>query len=207
MLPVGSTLHVMIHDPAGDAVLHPARVVDAEGRSCVAAFDPPPLLALPRPGARTLGFYPRPGGRLVQQALMVAAVRHGPDGPVVGLTAVAKPAPAEPRNALRVCVAAHDIPVRVGLELRCQLADVGADGFAVLAAKALQPGSVVAVTLDSDGFQFADLARVQTAHPLPDGRTRYGLVVDAHQTDVRQTLEVLALAAQRMTLHRMARSA
>ena len=82
---------------------------------------------------------------------------------------------AECRECYRVSTVAASITASVGSEEHCQLLDVSATGFSVIAAGTYKIGDVLPAILRFAGEQFSGSACVQSIKKLITGRTRYGL--------------------------------
>ncbi len=82
---------------------------------------------------------------------------------------------AECRECYRVSTVTANLTAAVGSEEHCQLLDVSATGFSVIATGAYKIGDVLPAVLYFEDKQFSGSACVQSIKELITGLTRYGL--------------------------------
>jgi hypothetical protein len=203
MLTAGSTCFLAISSPQEKRVLHPGLVQALKGNHCVVAFEEP--LAFQAGEEVTLAAEWR--NKLHQQGAKVVGVRASGPLPIVEFERVGEPVNCEGRSLYRVSVALQRIPCRVDEQHDCLLADVSAEGVAVITSRPLQVGALVALKLEIDDLRAEGTMRVQTEKQIRGGKLRYGLLAVETRSPLRKSLESISMMMQRRQLKRQSGAA
>ena len=114
-----------------------------------------------------------------------------------------QPVSAERRQCYRVATLMLDMTAKVGPEDHCQLVDVSATGFSVIAVQQYDVGAVLPVILYLDDQQFDGQASIQSVRELGPGKFRYGLHgVSGESDNLDQGLKHINMSVQRLQLRR-----
>ncbi|MEE9129216.1 MAG: PilZ domain-containing protein [Phycisphaerales bacterium] len=116
---------------------------------------------------------------------------------------------AERRQCYRVSTVMAAVTATFGGEENCQVGDVSATGFAVIAAKQYKAADIVTATVRFESEMFSGQGRIESIRELEVGRIRYGLhCVDGKSTDetLLKGLQRISAAVQRQHLRRLARA-
>ena len=116
---------------------------------------------------------------------------------------------AESRQCYRVSTVMAAVTATFGGEENCQVVDVSATGFAVIAAKQFKTADIVTATVRFESEMFSGQGRIESIRELEVGRFRYGLhCVDGKSTDetLHKGLQQISATVQRQHLRRLARA-
>lgn len=128
-------------------------------------------------------------------------------GPIFEFELTGEPASAESRQHYRVSTVMSDLTAKLGSEDACQLLDVSARGFSVVASEKYSVGAVVDATLRFEGRALPGQVCIQSVRELNKGKIRYGLhpVGDPDVGgDVFKLLHRICMTVQREQLQRLA---
>jgi hypothetical protein len=199
MLVVGDAIFLLIPSAANKRVLHPGTVTESDATSFAVKFEDPIAPAV----GTELNAFCEVHGKFFQQGASVVEIREPGNNPVIAFNRSGEPVSAENRQTFRVSIAAATIVVRLEKERNCQLMDVSLEGFAVLAEKKYDLGSLVTCNFTYEGIAVTAKVRVQTMQVRRDGKIRYGLHVPKVNAEARKALQQISSAAQRAQLRRL----
>lgn len=197
MLTANQPCFIAIPNPQNRRVLIPGNVTNLDGdASCQVAFEEPLTVA---PGEE-VSLFARWQNQFHQQSAKVRAVESRAGKPLITFERVGRPVNSESRSCDRVNTGAHRIPMTVGPQTNCILADVSVDGISAIVAQPLMVGMMVDIELLVNSVLVRGQARVQSEKTLESGRLRYGLYVTDKQ--LGKSVQTLAGLLQWQQLQR-----
>ena len=203
MLATGTEMYLLIPDASNKRILHPGKVIESDAQGFVGEFEEP----IAPPVGADVNAYGKVRGKFFQQGAAGVAIRQTEPQPVIAFTRVGELVSAENRQTYRVCVAMAGIAARIESEKKCAVVDMSAEGFGAVASKVYELGSLVQVAIEYEGHAISTLARVQTVKARPDGKFRYGFLVNEKKNSPRKALEQISASVQRQQLRRLAGAA
>lgn len=205
MLSVDVRAFFQVPNESNERVLHAGTVVSHDDGTFTMQMEE--VGAPLEPGTSVL-VYCEVDGRFMQQAARIEALNVGEDetmGPLVGFVTTGNPVSAESRECYRTSTVMTDLTATVGDESSCQLVDVSATGFAVIAAAPYGVGSQVDVTIRYEGKVYAGRASVQSIKDFGPDKVRYGLhclECRAQTGELTRGLKQISMNVQREQLRR-----
>ncbi|MHC5023997.1 MAG: hypothetical protein ACYTGG_08805 [Planctomycetota bacterium] len=218
MLAINGGIFLRRPQESAKRILHPATVKEIRDKVYTVALEEPLRIEA---GDEILVYYEIKREFMQQPARVDAVLTAEPDADgddtgggtpkmVIGLETTGEPVSAESRQCYRVSIVLSGLTVQLGSEEGCQLLDVSASGFSVIAAADYKIGKIVPAVLLHDGRSYKGKACVQGVCKLEPGRTRYGLycVEDCSVSgDLLKGMQTISMAVQRQQLRRLAGSA
>jgi hypothetical protein len=204
MLEPETKLFVNVPDESEERVLHLAKVISTTGRTDVIELTERELHFEPDSFVQVFREIQR---RFMQQPARVREVEVSDGRTVVTIEITGEPVPAESRECFRVSAMGADVRAQFGPEADCQVLDVSATGFSILASKSHALGSRVEVVLHFEGEDHRGSVVVQSARPLAADRQRYGVYCledKQARRGLNAALPSINLALQRQQLQRLA---
>lgn len=116
---------------------------------------------------------------------------------------------AERRQCYRVSTVMADVSSTFGEEDNCEVVDISATGFAVIAARQYKITEIIVATIQFEGMMVNTQCRIESVQELSNGRIRYGLhCLDGKTIDERQSkgLQQIFATIQRQQLRRMSQA-
>lgn len=159
-----------------------------------------------RPGSELVVFAEF-SGKLHQQPAKVTTV-DSPAARTIGIKLVGEPVNCDFRGSYRVSVASGNIPVVVGKQPNCTVADISPEGVAVITSSPLTVGQTVDIDLSIESIYARGTLHVVAEKKLEGGKFRYGLRAGAEKkSGIRKSLEALTNLLHRRQIQRLARAA
>jgi len=202
MLNANVPCFISVPNPENKRVLIPGKVLQVSGEGISVQFEEPVNAA---PGSEVT-LFGELRGKFHQQPAKISAITSGGAKPVLQVTTTGEPVSAESRGAFRVSVVSQDLSLTVNNQ-PAKLADLSADGIAILSGKPLAVGTSVEIDLQIESIFAKGSLRVQTEKKTPGGQLRYGLYAAERKGPMRKSLEALTSLMQRRQLQRLARAA
>lgn len=195
---------MLIPGESKNRILHPSTVTDlAQGKvSCV--FEETSLKV--KDGDEVV-LYAEVRGKFMQIGAKVDSITDVEGKLVFNFATVGAPVSAESRGSFRVSIVTDNIYATLGKFSSCPVADISAEGFAVLLKESLAVGSTFEATILSGETELTGMVRIQTVKQLPTGQFRYGLLAYEAKSPFRKNLQNLAMELQRTRLKRLSRAA
>ncbi|HMB96090.1 MAG TPA: PilZ domain-containing protein [Tepidisphaeraceae bacterium] len=206
MLSIGLQCLILLPNEQNKRLLIPAKVLDIYGDDAVVELEEPVVL---KPGTQS-NVFAEWLGRFFQQGITIVAdddANSEQASCMVRFTSFGEPVSAESRGSYRVSIAAQRVYARIGLQERCHVVDVSAEGFAVVCKRPLTVGEMVEVSLSHEGVHIAAAMKVQGVNELSNGTLRFGLFAPEKKSPARAGLQKLSLIMQRQQLKRFAGAA
>ena len=200
----GTKAYLRFDSPSRGRVLEPGIVEAVADDSWTLAFEARHHAV--ETGEQKFVYYNR-AREFFQQPVLIEA--QSSEGPPFALTvkAVGEAVSADSRSEPRVEVADCGLEAMLDDEPHCPIQDVSLSGVGVIASRTHHVGQPLEIAFSFAESEYVGEVEVQAATPLPDGRTRYGLlgVFDTAQGRAlktgltRMTLEVQNRRLQRMS--------
>lgn len=201
MLQVGKACYLLVGGTGTQKILKVGKVAGVQEKVFTVEFEEK---VAPEVGS-DVTLFAEMKGKFFQTAAKVALRGEDPEKVSFGFEPFGQPVSAEQRSNFRVSTVTAELPIRVGSMADAILADVSAEGIAVITRGSLMLGQTVDVEFVGEGICFKGAMRVQVAKPL-GGKTRYGLYAPTVKSPIRQALEKLTSTMQRYQLRRMSRA-
>jgi len=205
---IGDAVFLQLSGPSKKPVLHPAKLLDANGDSCTVIVDVPGLTI--EEGADFLVYFEKNREFMKQSARVdtveLDAAEDAESVPTVSFTTAGEPVSAERRETYRVSTIMMDLKADVGNEHACSILDVSATGFSIVSTVSYQKTNTTTATIRVDDKTYTGRVSVQSIRELDGGRFRYGLQgidVEASRTALSNGLLRMSVQTQREQLRRL----
>lgn len=203
MLKPNGPCFVTVLTPDNQRTLVGARVQQLDGDAAVLSVDD----ALDVRPSHEIVVFADIAGKLHEQPAKVEKVDAAP-GQILRLRLIGPPTDCDLRASHRVSVASQNIPVVVGAQPNCTLADISPEGLAVITPAPLTIGSTVDIDLSLEGIYARGSLQVSSQTKLDGGKFRHGLRAPGdRKTPIRRSLEALTNLMHRRQIQRLARAA
>jgi hypothetical protein len=204
MLTIGTGLFIQVPDETDQRILHPAKVTAVDGTLVTAQLEDEDVPV--EPGQNVFIYYEF-RREFMQQSARIDAVSDVETAAVVGLETTGDAVSSESRQCHRVSTVTANLSASLGAEDACELTDVSATGFSVIAGEEHRRGTTLTATIRFEGRTYSGIGCIQSVKTLGPGRIRYGLHVgesDERSETLAQGLRAVSTSVQRKQLRRMA---
>jgi len=199
----GSRVYLRFDSPSRGRLLQSGLVREIRDGGWTIAFETRHLAV--ETGEEKLVYYNR-ARDFVQQTVRIES--QSGDGPpfLLGVTSVGDAVSAGTRSEVRVSTRDRDLTATLDDEPGCPIEDVSLSGLAVISGRIHHIGRCLEIAIRYGDDEFEGQVEIQSAHPAPDGRTRYGLLgvfdTDAGR-DLQNGLTRMTLEIQQQHLKRI----
>lgn len=203
MLAPGFDMFIQLPREDDQRVLNPGTIQEVADGRYTATFNDADLAA--EAGQEVIVYFHR-GNEFMQQSARIDAVMPTEEQTIIVFETVGEPVSCESRQCFRASTVMAGLTARLGDEDNCQLLDVSATGFAVMAAATHHVGNVLEAELHHDGKNYRGTATVQSVRAMDHDRIRYGLHVVADKNSggtLQKGCQHIAMAVQREQARRL----
>lgn len=146
-------------------------------------------------------------GKFQKQSAKVTRVDSS-GGRSISATLTGRPAACDTRGSYRVNVASQNLPIVVGKQPNCVVADVSPEGLGVITPAPLTVGDTVDVDLSVESIYARGTLQVVSERKVEGGKFRYGLRAPGDKkSGIRKSLDAVTNLLHRRQIQRLARAA
>ncbi len=203
---LGTGCFVQVPDESSQRILHSAVVQGFTNNTYTAELQEDAALL---ESGQDIFVYYESSGKFARQPARIDVIAETPSGCTFTFQFTGDAVSGESRQCYRVSTIMTAVTVTLGDEENCQVVDVSATGFAVIAAEQYLATDIVEATIRFEGEAFSGRGRIESVRELSAGRIRYGMhCVDGKATDetLSKGLQQISAAVQRQHLRRLSRA-
>lgn len=191
--------------PSGQAVLHPAKILESQRNRFTAT---PVSNGLAFQVGQRLTIYYHNRREFMKRMAVVESVDASDETTVVEFSHLGEACSADRRMEYRVSAVESDIAVGLEDEPACELADISMTGCSVLAIGPYELGQSLKIRLEHEGQTVVGEVIVRGIRSVGYDKTRYGLsVLPTRKPDdaLKKMLRKMTMALERAQLQRLSR--